>query len=185
MACAASPIKYQKNPIHTLDTCFLGTKNLLELAKEKKSIFFHASTSEVYGDPLVHPQKESYFGNVNTMGPRSCYDEGKRIAETLCYEYGKFSINKIKLARIFNTYGPYMSKDDGRVVSNLINQALENKDLTINGDGKQTRSFCYIDDLVKGIISLANYKENLVTPINLGNPFEFTILELANNYKKN
>ena len=113
------------------------------------------------------------------MGPRSCYDEGKRIAETLCYEYGKFSINKIKLARIFNTYGPYMSKDDGRVVSNLINQALENKDLTINGDGKQTRSFCYIDDLVKGIISLANYKENLVTPINLGNPFEFTILELA------
>ena len=126
LACAASPIKYQKNPIHTLDTCFLGTKNLLELAKEKKSIFFHASTSEVYGDPLVHPQKESYFGNVNTMGPRSCYDEGKRIAE-LCYEYGKFSINKIKLARIFNTYGPYMSKDDGRVVSNLINQALKTK----------------------------------------------------------
>ena len=176
LACPASPIKYQANPIHTLDTC-IAVKNICEIALDLKSKLLHASTSEVYGDPLQHPQSEEYCGNVNTIGPRSCYDEGKRVAETYCYEYRKLGLD-VKLIRIFNTYGPKMAKNDGRVVSNFILQAIHNEDITVYGDGSQTRSFCYVDDLIKGLQALMN-KENYHLPVNLGNDGEFTVKELA------
>lgn len=182
LACPASPVHYQYNPIKTSKTSFLGTYNMLGLAKRTKARFLMASTSEVYGDPEVHPQTETYNGSVNTMGIRSCYDEGKRIAETLCFDYKRIHGLDIRIARIFNTYGPRMDPDDGRVVSNFIVQALKNKPLTIYGDGSQTRSFCYVDDLVKGLIALMS--SNFEEPVNLGNPNEFTILELAKLIRK-
>lgn len=185
LACPASPIHYQKDPIFTNKTCFLGTLNLLELAKKNEAKILHASTSEIYGDPLINPQVESYWGNVNTIGPRSCYDEGKRVAETLCNDFVKHHGVDCRVVRIFNTYGPKMNPQDGRVVSNFIVQALEDKDITIYGDGEQTRSFCYVDDLVAGFVALMNLdscpmRDNEIAPINLGNPGEFTMLELAN-----
>ena len=182
LACPASPVHYQYNPIKTSKTSFLGTYNMLGLAKRTKARFLMASTSEVYGDPEVHPQTETYNGSVNTMGIRSCYDEGKRIAETLCFDYKRIHGLDIRIARIFNTYGPRMDPNDGRVVSNFIVQALKNKPLTIYGDGSQTRSFCYVDDLVKGLVALMS--SNFEEPVNLGNPNEFTILELANLIRK-
>ena len=177
LACPASPSHYQLNPIKTVKTSFLGTYNMLGLAKRTKARILLASTSEVYGDPKVNPQPETYFGNVNTIGLRSCYDEGKRIAETLCFDYNRIHNTEIRVARIFNTYGPRMLPNDGRVVSNFVVQGLKNKPLTIYGDGSQTRSFCYVDDLVSGLVKLMNAKEK--GPINLGNPQEFTIKELA------
>ena len=177
LACPASPPVYQKDPIFTLDTCYIGTKNILNIALKNECKIIFSSTSEIYGDPLVHPQKESYYGNVNTLGPRACYDEGKRISETLFYEYNKIYGLNIRIARIFNTYGPMMNKEDGRVVSQFINQALENRDISVYGDGKQTRSFCYIDDLVNGLIRLSNKK--YIGPINLGNPKEYSIKDFA------
>jgi UDP-glucuronate decarboxylase len=179
LACPASPPKYQKNPIKTLKINFQGTINLLELAKEKQSSFLFASTSEVYGDPEVHPQDESYRGSVNTVGKRACYDEGKRIAETLCYEFNKVCNLDVKIVRIFNTYGPLMDPDDGRVISNFIMQALRNEDITIYGDGTQTRSFQFVDDLVSGLFKYMDSTEKYLGPINMGNPVEFTMLELA------
>lgn len=179
-ASPASPKKYQEDPIFTLNTNFIGTQNLLELSKKNKISFLQASTSEVYGDPLTHPQNEKYFGNVNTFGPRSCYDEGKRISESLCYEYQKKHNVNIRIPRIFNTYGPNMDIDDGRVISNFIVAALKKKDLTIYGDGNQTRSFCYIDDLIDGIYKLLSKKsKRLMAPINIGNPTELTINDIA------
>ena len=181
-ACPASPQKYQNNPINTLDVNYIGTKNLLELAKIKKSKFLQCSTSEIYGDPNISPQYEFYRGNVNTIGPRSCYDEGKRVAETLVIEYNKkYKINT-HIVRIFNTYGEFMDKNDGRVVSNFINQMLDNKDITIYGNGTQTRSFCYIDDLVLGMIKLM--QSDYIYPINIGNDNEMTINDLVNVLKK-
>ena len=177
LACPASPIHYQNNPVKTMKTSVLGSINMLDIAKKTKSRILQASTSEIYGDPLEHPQKESYWGNVNTIGFRSCYDEGKRSAETLFFDYHRQHQVNIVIARIFNTYGPRMSFDDGRVVSNFIIQALRSTDITIYGDGMQTRSFCYVNDLVYGLIKLMESK--LPGPINLGNPNEFTILELA------
>ncbi len=182
LACPASPIHYQQNPIKTAKTSFIGTYNMLGLARRVNATFFLASTSEVYGDPLESPQTESYKGNVNTFGPRSCYDEGKRISETLCYDYKRMHNTDIRIARIFNTYGPRMVPDDGRVVSNFVVQALCNKPLTIYGEGNQTRSFCYVEDLINGFIKLMN--SNYCKPINVGNPSEFTILELAEMVKK-
>ena len=177
LACPASPPIYQKDPIFTLNTNYIGTRNLLELAVKYNSKILLSSTSEIYGDPSIDEQHEEYWGNVNSYGPRSCYDEGKRIAETLFREYKmKFNLDA-KVVRIFNTYGPHMNKDDGRVVSNFINQALEGKMITIYGDGKQTRSLCYIDDLIEGLIRMMNSK--LYKPTNLGNPNEMTINELA------
>ena len=176
-ACPASPIQYQKDPIKTARTNFLGTYNMLELAKEHQARILLASTSEVYGDPEVHPQPESYRGCVNPIGVRACYDEGKRIAETLAFDYFRQYDVDIGVARIFNTYGPRMSPEDGRVVSNFIVQALKNEPLTINGDGQQTRSFCYIDDLVEGLFRLM--ESGVVGPLNLGNNEEFTVRELA------
>tara|TARA_Y100001968_G_scaffold8529_1_gene7211 strand:- start:1015 stop:1965 length:951 start_codon:yes stop_codon:yes gene_type:complete len=178
LACPASPIHYQFNPIKTAKTNFLGTYNMLGLATRINAKILLASTSEVYGDPEIHPQPETYRGCVNPIGIRSCYDEGKRIAETLCFDYKRMHGLDIRVARIFNTYGPRMLPQDGRVVSNFIVQALENKPITIYGDGSQTRSFCYVDDLIDGLIKLMN--GNDCGPINLGNPREFTILELAN-----
>jgi UDP-glucuronate decarboxylase len=178
LACPASPIHYQFNAIRTIKANILGTINILGSAKKHKAKILQASTSEVYGDPLQHPQKESYNGNVNCTGLRACYDEGKRCAETLMFDYHRQNKIDIKVVRIFNTYGPRMAKNDGRVVSNFITQALENKDLTVYGDGKQTRSFCYISDMVEGIIKMMN-QDNFIGPVNLGNPKEFTILELA------
>ena len=179
LACPASPPHYQRDPIFTLDTNYLGTKNLLELAKAKRARILQASTSEVYGDPAVHPQVESYWGNVNCFGPRSCYDEGKRIAETLMLEYSrKFGI-EIKIVRIFNTYGPRMDPDDGRIISNFIVQALAGEPITVYGDGSQTRSFCYVEDLVEGIARMARSDRSFVGPVNLGNPGEFTVGEAA------
>lgn len=181
LACPASPIHYQKDPVQTTKTCVHGAINMLGLAKRLGAKIFQASTSEVYGDPLVHPQIEDYFGHVNPIGPRSCYDEGKRCAETLFFDYYRQYNLEIKVGRIFNTYGPKMDQDDGRVVSNFILQALRGEPITIYGDGSQTRSFCYIDDLIDGIIQLMGYNfEGTTRPINLGNPVEFTILELAN-----
>ena len=179
LACPASPVHYQHNPIHTLKTSVLGALNMLELARTAGAKVFQASTSEVYGDPSVHPQPEEYWGNVNTIGIRSCYDEGKRAAETLWFDYQRAYNLRIKVVRIFNTYGPRMAADDGRVVSNFIVQALRGEDLTIYGDGTQTRSFCYADDLVEGFIRLMNSPDSVVGPINLGNPGEFTMIELA------
>jgi UDP-glucuronate decarboxylase len=179
LACPASPVHYQYDPIHTMKTSVLGALNMLELARNTGAKVFQASTSEVYGDPSVHPQPEEYWGNVNTIGIRSCYDEGKRAAETLWFDYQRAYNLRIKVVRIFNTYGPRMAADDGRVVSNFIVQALRGEDLTIYGDGTQTRSFCYADDLVEGFIRLMNSPDGVVGPINLGNPGEFTMIELA------
>jgi UDP-glucuronate decarboxylase len=177
LACPASPVHYQYNPIKTTKVSFLGTANMLGLAKRVKARFLMASTSEVYGDPLIHPQSEDYFGNVNPIGIRSCYDEGKRVAETLCFDYHRQHNVEIRVARIFNTYGPRMLENDGRVVSNFIAQSLQGKPLTIYGDGSQTRSFCYVSDLVDGLVKLMDGNET--GPVNLGNPEEYTILELA------
>ncbi|ACV24346.1 UDP-glucuronic acid decarboxylase family protein [Methanocaldococcus fervens] len=192
LACPASPPHYQKSPIFTLNTSIFGIINILELAKKHNAKVLHASTSEVYGNPLEHPQKESYWGNVNPIGPRACYDEGKRVAETYCYEYWKSFGLDIRIVRIFNTYGPYVDPNDGRVVSNFIIQALKNEPLTVYGDGKQTRSFQYIDDLVEGMLKYMEVDKNklenklkdkfnwdTVPVLNMGNPEEFTILELA------
>ena len=178
-ACPASPINYQKDPVRTIETNFLGMINMLHLAKETGARIIQASTSEIYGDPTQSPQKESYWGNVNPIGIRSCYDEGKRAAETLCFDYRRQHDLDTRVIRIFNTYGPNMAIGDGRVVSNFIVQALRNEPINIYGDGKQTRSFCYVSDLVNGIYNLLQLNENPDTPINLGNPKEFTILELA------
>jgi UDP-glucuronate decarboxylase len=178
-ACPASPVHYQHNPIKTVKTNILGTMNMLGLAKRVGARILQASTSEVYGDPLVHPQPESYWGNVNPIGIRSCYDEGKRMAETLCFDYHRSNKVDIRVIRIFNTYGPKMAPDDGRVVSNFICQALTGQPLTIYGDGSQTRSFCYVDDLVEGIYRFAVSESAGTGPINLGNTSEFTVKELA------
>jgi UDP-glucuronate decarboxylase len=179
LACPASPIHYQRDPVQTTKTIVHGAINLLGLAKRTGARILQASTSEVYGDPEIHPQIEGYWGNVNPIGIRSCYDEGKRCAETLFFDYRRQHGTKIKVARIFNTYGPKMLPDDGRVVSNFIMQALQGHDITIYGDGSQSRSFCYVDDLVEGLIRLMNSREQLTGPVNLGNPGEFTIRELA------
>ena len=178
-ACPASPVNYQKDPVRTIETNFLGMINLLHLANETGARIIQASTSEIYGDPTQSPQKESYWGNVNPIGIRSCYDEGKRAAETLCFDYRRQYNLDTRVIRIFNTYGPNMAIGDGRVVSNFIVQALRNEPINIYGDGKQTRSFCYVSDLVEGIYKLLQLDKNPDTPINLGNPNEFTILELA------
>lgn len=178
MACPASPVHYQSNPIKTLKTNVLGMMNMLGLAKRTKARILQASTSEVYGNPLEHPQTESYWGNVNPIGIRSCYDEGKRVAETLCFDYKTQHNVDIRVIRIFNTYGPRMLADDGRVVSNFVVQALQGKDITIYGDGSQTRSFCFVDDLVDGIIKMMN-QDGFIGPVNLGNDGEFTVKELA------
>lgn len=183
-ACPASPVHYQHNPVHTTKTCVMGAINMLELARNVNAKIIQASTSEVYGDPLVHPQREEYFGNVNPIGIRSCYDEGKRVAETLFFDYYRQYNVDIRVIRIFNTYGPRMSVNDGRVVSNFIVQALRGEDITVYGKGDQTRSFCYVDDLVDGIIDFMNNTQNEKGPINLGNPGEFTILELAEKVLK-
>lgn len=179
LACPASPIHYQYNPIKTMKTSVLGAINMLGLAKRVNAKILQASTSEVYGNPLIHPQPESYWGNVNPIGERSCYDEGKRAAETLFSDYHKQNNVKIKIVRIFNTYGPRMHPNDGRVVSNFIVQALKNQDITVYGEGQQTRSFQYIDDLVEGLIKMMASPDSITGPINIGNPHEFTILELA------
>jgi UDP-glucuronate decarboxylase len=179
LACPASPIHYQFDPVQTTKTSVHGAINMLGLAKRVKAKIFQASTSEVYGDPAVHPQTEDYWGNVNPIGPRSCYDEGKRCAETLFFDYWRQHRLRIKVARIFNTYGPRMHPNDGRVVSNFIMQALQNQDITVYGDGVQTRSFCYVDDLVEAFIRLMDTDDEITGPINLGNPREFTIRELA------
>jgi UDP-glucuronate decarboxylase len=179
LACPASPIHYQHDPIQTTKTSIIGAYNMLGLAKRTGAKILQASTSEIYGDPTVHPQPEEYWGNVNPIGTRSCYDEGKRAAETLFFDYHRQHGVRIKVIRIFNTYGPRMAKNDGRVVSNFIVQALEDKNLTIYGEGDQTRSFCYVDDLVEGIIRMMATDDDVTGPVNLGNPNEFTIRELA------
>ena len=179
LACPGSPPQYQRNPLATVRTSFLGTDNLLDLATRSAARFFQASTSEVYGDPAVNPQTEDYRGSVNPIGPRACYDEGKRVAETLCFDYRRMYGTSVKVGRIFNTYGPLMNFNDGRVVSNFIVQALQNKPITIFGGGQQTRSFCYVDDLIDGIVRLMESAAEVVGPINLGNPGEVTMLELA------
>jgi UDP-glucuronate decarboxylase len=179
MACPASPVHYQFDPVQTTKTSVHGAINMLGLAKRTKARILQASTSEVYGDPNIHPQTEDYWGHVNPIGPRSCYDEGKRCAETLFFDYHRQHQLDIKVARIFNTYGPRMHPNDGRVVSNFIVQALQGEDITLYGDGEQTRSFCYVDDLVDGLIALMDSPEGVTGPINLGNPGEFTIKELA------
>jgi len=178
-ACPASPPAYQKSPTYTAKTCIMGIINMLELARKYNATLLQFSTSEVYGDALVHPQSETYWGNVNPDGIRSCYDEGKRCAETFCFDYNREFGVKIKVIRIFNTYGPNMDPKDGRVVSNFILQALNDEDITIYGDGKQTRSFCFVDDLIEGIIRMMETDESFLGPVNLGNPGEFTMLELA------
>lgn len=178
LACPASPVHYQKDPIRTFETSVLGIRNMLELCKRNNCVLLQASTSEVYGDPLEHPQTEKYWGNVNPIGVRSCYDEGKRAAETLIMDYKRMFGLKVKIVRIFNTYGPKMERDDGRVVSNFVVQALLGKDITVYGDGKQTRSFCYVSDMVNGLIKMMESYE--VGPVNLGNPNEFTITDFAN-----
>jgi UDP-glucuronate decarboxylase len=180
LACPASPPQYQRDPIYTFKTSIWGVENLIQLALKNDCPLIHSSTSEVYGDALVHPQDENYFGNVNTVGIRSCYDEGKRASETLIYGYVKTKNLKGKIVRIFNTYGPFMDKNDGRVVSNFINQAIKNHDITIYGKGLQTRSFCYIDDLLEILIKFAFANDNLMGPLNIGNPQEFTVTNLAN-----
>jgi len=179
LACPASPPKYQFDPIGTTKTSVMGAINVLELAERNNATVLQASTSEIYGDPDVHPQTESYWGRVNPIGIRSCYDEGKRCAETLFFDYYRQRKIKIKVARIFNTYGPRMHPSDGRVISNLMMQALSNQPITIYGDGQQSRSFCYVDDLIDGLINLMNSNEEVTGPVNLGNPKEFTILELT------
>lgn len=183
LACPASPIHYQHNPVRTIKANTLGVINILGLARKHKARILQASTSEVYGDPAEHPQKESYRGNVNTVGPRACYDEGKRVAETLFFDYHRMHGMEIRVIRIFNTYGPRMFERDGRVVSNFIIQALNNEDITIYGDGKQTRSFCYVSDQVEGLYKLMN-KEDFMGPVNVGNPHEITVRELADKVVK-
>jgi len=180
LACPASPIHYQFDPVQTTKTSVHGAINMLGLAKRVKAKILQASTSEVYGDPVIHPQTEGYWGNVNPIGIRSCYDEGKRCAETLFFDYHRQHNLRIKVARIFNTYGSKMHPNDGRVVSNFIMQALRGEDITVYGDGNQTRSFCYVDDLIEGFIRLMNSRDELTGPVNLGNPHEFSIMELAN-----
>lgn len=179
LACPASPVHYQFDPVQTTKTSVMGTINMLGLAKRTKAKMFQASTSEVYGDPVVHPQPEEYWGNVNPIGPRACYDEGKRVAETLCFDYHRQHNVKIKVVRIFNTYGPRMHPNDGRVVSNFIVQALQGKPITIYGRGDQTRSFCFVDDLINGFVKMMDSDNSIIGPINLGNPGEFTIKQLA------
>ena len=179
LACPASPIHYQFDPVQTIKTAVHGSINMLGLAKRTKAKILLASTSEVYGDPTVHPQPETYWGNVNPIGPRACYDEGKRCAETLFFDYHRQHKVRIKIARIFNTYGPRMHPNDGRVVSNFIVQALKGEDLTVYGDGSQTRSFCYVDDMIESLIKLMNTEDDFTGPVNLGNPVEITIFELA------
>jgi UDP-glucuronate decarboxylase len=179
LACPASPIHYQTQPVHTLRTCVQGSLNMLEVARQSGARILQASTSEVYGDPQVHPQREQYWGHVNPVGVRSCYDEGKRCAETLFSDYARMHGVRIKIARIFNTYGPHMAPDDGRVVSNFIVQALQGKPITIYGDGSQTRAFCYVDDMVEGLVALMESPEDFTGPVNLGNPEELTMLEMA------
>ena len=181
LACPASPINYQENPIKTAKTSFLGTYNMLGLARRVNAKFLLASTSEVYGNPKINPQKESYFGYVNPIGVRSCYDEGKRISETLCSDYQRIHNLEIRIIRIFNTFGPRMQPNDGRVVSNFICQALQNKPITIYGEGKQTRSFCYVEDLIRGMNNLMESKVS--SPVNIGNPEELTILDLAHKIR--
>ena len=182
LACPASPVHYQQNPIKTAKTSFIGTLNMLGLTKRINAKFLFTSTSEIYGDPIEHPQTEQYNGNVNPIGIRSCYDEGKRIAETLCSDYRRIHNLNSKIVRIFNTYGPGMRADDGRVISNFIFQALQGNPLTIYGDGSQTRSFCYVNDLIEGMVKLMN--KNLYSPVNIGNPEQFTILDLAKKIRK-
>lgn len=184
LACPASPVHYQFDPVQTTKTSVHGAINMLGLAKRVKARIFQASTSEVYGDPVVHPQPEGYWGNVNPIGPRSCYDEGKRCAETLFFDYYRQHNLDIKVARIFNTYGPRMHPNDGRVVSNFIVQALKGEDITIYGDGQQTRSFCYVEDMIEGFVRLMNSADGLTGPVNLGNPGEYTMLELAETILK-
>lgn len=179
LACPASPVHYQKEPVHTAKTCFLGALNMLELAKKYNATVLQASTSEIYGDPLVHPQTEVYKGNVNPVGIRSCYDEGKRIAETLFFDHARQYGTKIRVVRIFNTYGPNMDSKDGRVVSNFIIQALRGDKITIYGDGSQTRCFCYVDDMIDAFIRMMNNLQDFAGPVNLGNPVEMTVNELA------
>ena len=179
LACPASPWHYQKDPVHTAKTCFLGALNVLELANKYKAVVLQTSTSEIYGDPLVHPQTEDYKGNVNPIGIRSCYDEGKRIAETLFFDHTRQYGTNIRVVRIFNTYGPNMAPNDGRVVSNFIIQALKGENITIYGDGSQTRCFCYVDDMVEALIRMMNNTKGFIGPVNLGNPVEMTMLELA------
>ena len=179
LACPASPVHYQRDPVQTTKTSVLGAMNMLGLAKRTKAKIFQASTSEVYGDPEVHPQQESYWGHVNPIGIRSCYDEGKRCAETLFFDYHRQHALEIKVVRIFNTYGPRMHPNDGRVVSNFIVQALRGEDITIYGDGSQTRSFCYVDDLIEGFVRFMDSPDHVTGPINIGNPGEFTIRQLA------
>ncbi len=179
LACPASPVHYQFDPVQTTKTSVHGSINMLGLAKRVKAKILQASTSEVYGDPQVHPQPETYWGHVNPVGLRSCYDEGKRCAETLFFDYYRQHRVKIKVARIFNTYGPHMHPQDGRVISNFIVQALQGEDLTVYGNGEQTRSFCYVDDLIDGLIALMQSPDGVVGPVNIGNPGEYTILELA------
>lgn len=179
LACAASPPHYQRDPLHTVTTSMIGTLSLLELAVAQGARFVQASTSEVYGDPDEHPQRESYNGNVNPTGPRACYDEGKRVAETLCFDFLRQRRVDVRVARIFNTYGPRMRADDGRIVSNLVTQALSGQAMTIYGSGRQSRSFCYVSDLIEGMVRLMRVPEAPAGPVNLGNPEEFTVLELA------
>ena len=179
LACPASPAHYQKEPIHTVKTCFLGALNVLELAKKNNAVVLQASTSEVYGDPLVHPQTEDYRGNVNSIGIRSCYDEGKRIAETLFFDHARQYGTNIRVVRIFNTYGPNMAPKDGRVISNFIIQALRGDKITIYGDGSQTRCFCYVDDMIEAFIRMMNNSQGFIGPVNLGNPVEMTVANLA------
>mgnify|MGYP006084722407 FL=1 len=180
LACPASPINYQKDPVKTNKTSVLGVLNILDFALSKNAKIFHASTSEVYGNPSMHPQEESYWGNVNPIGPRACYDEGKRCAETFCFDYQRQYGSKIKVVRIFNTYGPNMQANDGRVVSNFIVQALKDDPITIYGKGNQTRSFCYVDDLINSFLAMMNSRDDFYGPVNIGNPVEFSMLELAN-----
>ena len=179
LACPASPVHYQFDPVQTTKTSVVGAINVLGLAKRTRAKVFQASTSEVYGDPSVHPQPEGYWGNVNTLGPRACYDEGKRCAETLFFDYHRQHKVRIKVVRIFNTYGPHMHPQDGRVVSNFIVQALQNRPITLYGDGTQTRSFCYVDDLIEGFRRLMDAPDDVTGPINIGNPGEFTMIQLA------
>lgn len=183
-ACPASPPAYQEDPVHTMKTSVFGILNMLELAKKNDATLLQFSTSEVYGDALQHPQREDYWGNVNPDGIRSCYDEGKRAAETLCFDYHRMYGTRIKVIRIFNTFGPKMNPADGRVISNFVNQALRGEPLTVYGDGKQTRSFCYVDDLIEGIVRMMNSAPEIMGPINLGNPEEFTVLEMAEQVKR-
>ena len=184
LACPASPVQYQRRPVQTIKTCIVGSINMLGLAKRTSAKIFQASTSEIYGEPEVHPQTEDYWGQVNPIGLRACYDEGKRCAETLFFDYHREFETKLKVARIFNCYGPRMHANDGRVVSNFIVQALQQKEITIFGEGTQTRSFCYVDDMIGAFIELMRTRDDITGPINLGNPEELTILELANTIKE-